>query len=187
MSNINQDQINNDYSAINKKNLEHISNNYNAINREIVTKPHKERYYIDITTNQINTTTGVSGTNNNFNVTIQSLELDKSKHWNARVVAIYYRNVNLGGGVYPVLLADFVENQRVNNNNASLFWKSTVDATNTNYVALDSESNWTIVTPVYNKVLRTLDFRFQRSDNGELFPFDPNEPVTMTILVQNED
>jgi hypothetical protein len=163
-------------------------NNQNAINREIVTKPHKERYYIDITTRDINTGTGVSGTNNSFTVTIQDLKLDVSKKWTAQVVAVYYRNVNLGGGVYPILLTDFVQNQRVNNNNSSLFWKSTVDATNTNYIALDAESNWSIVSPIQTNILRTMELIFERSDQGGvLFPFDPTEPVTLTILVQSVD
>lgn len=155
------------------------------IQREYVTVGPNQVHYIDITTNGINTTTGVSGTNNAFTANIEELDLSTAYKWTATVVNFNYKNVNIGPGVYPIIQASFVENIRINNINASFFYRSTAPATDTNYQERYEHNNPALTLKVLPSRLQTLSFTVVRSDNGQPFGIDPASSLQLTIMIKN--
>lgn len=155
------------------------------LQRDYVTVSPNKRYYIDITTNGINTTTGVSGTNDSFTCNIETLELSQNYKWTAEIVSWYYKNVNIGPGVYPILQADFVENIRIDNTNASIIMKSTAPATDTNYQERFLFNNPILTLDVGASVIRNISFSIVRSDNGQPFGIDNASIVHITLLIKN--
>lgn len=161
-----------------------------AVNPILVSKTRQERYYIDITTNGINTTTGVIGpSNNEFTANIQSLTLDLDKQYTVEVHSFNYQNSNLGPPIigapqiYPIILCDLAENIRVVNTNSSILYKSNIPASDTLYYERDKTNNDRFVLALSNTNVKTISFQIVRSDNGQPFPLI--SPVQLTLLIKS--
>jgi hypothetical protein len=154
------------------------------VENQIVLPRLKDRHYIDVTTNLINTTTGVSGTNNSFSVQIEPLLLDPQRQYSVQVLNFYYQNSNIGAGIYPIITSDIGYNIRVVNTNSSIIFKSNVDASNTNFVSRDVTNNANFVLPVSSQKISQIFFQIVRSDTGALFPM--TSPVQLTLYIESE-
>jgi len=154
-----------------------------SVPQAVVVPPSKERFYIDVTTNLINTNTGVSGTNNDFRVQIEQLNLDLNKHYTVEVESFYYLNSNFQVGVYPIILSDIAQNIRVINTNSSVLYKSTIDATNVNFQQRNKTNNPRFVLPIDNHFIRDIRFQIVRSDDGAPFPL--LDTVQITLLLKS--
>jgi hypothetical protein len=150
----------------------------------VVTPASHNRFYIDVTTRNINTNTGVSGSNNNFETIIQDLILDYANIYTVEVESFFYRNAVVAPDVYPIILSDIGDNIRVVNTNSSILYRSTVPANNTNEQQRDKTNNARFVLPLQNKSIRSIAFQIVRSDNGQLFPLDVGSSVQITLLIK---
>lgn len=160
--------------------------------KDVVSPPTKDRHYIDLTTNGINTSLNpaVTGTPDTFRVVIEPLLLDPTKEYTVEVVSWFYPNIVIGAPgappVYPLLLSDIGENIRVGGANSSLLFKSTVPCnTNLTPEARDNTNNFTFAVPIRQRLIRDINFQVVRSDNGQPLAFPPTYPHAITLLIQS--
>lgn len=157
-----------------------------AVPDNVVVPRLNDRFYLDFNSNALHYNgSGVGGSNNNFYSKIEALALDPNKQYTVEVVSLYYQNVNIGADIYPILLSDIADNIRVGNTNASVIFKSTVQATDTNYQQLFKHNNPTFVLPINSKLIQQVSFQMVRSDNSEPFPLDPASNVQITLLIKS--
>jgi hypothetical protein len=152
------------------------------VRTSLATPPTKERYYIDVTTNGINTNTGVSGTPQSFSAKIDPLVLNPDKQYTVEVVSWIYGNTDLSPLiVYPILLSDVCKNIRVINTNSSLLYKSSQLANNTDIQNRNQSNNSILKLPVAQNTITEINFELVRSDDG--LPFTPSTPFTSILLL----
>ena len=66
----------------------------------------KQVVYVDISTRNINTGTGVVGSNSNFTLQNMNLDLNPAKKYRVNVQSFIYENLVVGANVFPLLLSD---------------------------------------------------------------------------------
>ena len=151
-----------------------------------ITPRTEDRYYLDFNSNALHLSGGgAQGVNYNFYSKIQPLILDPNKEYTVEVVSLYYKNLNLGVGIYPILLSDIAENIRIGNTNASVIFKSTAPATDTNYQERYEHNNPVFRLPLSSKILQQVTFQFVRSDTGAFFELDPASSLQITLLIKS--
>lgn len=151
-----------------------------------ITPRYEDRFYIDFNSNATHFSgSGTSGVNYDFYSAIQPLMLDPNKKYTIEVVSLYYKNLNLGPGIYPILLSDIADNIRVGNSNASILFKSTQSATDTNYQERFEHNNPVFVLPISLSRINQVSFRMVRSDNGQPFVLDPASNLQVTLLIKS--
>lgn len=164
------------------------------ISEQVNVRDLKTRYYIDITTNKINTGTGITGSINQFNVKVNTIKLDQNKEWTVEIIQFSYKNivtpVDALLPIKPIILCDVSEPIYVNNTNSSIVYKCnrpTVSAiTPIEIIESDITNNYNFILPLKKNIINSMNFEIVRSDNGQIFPLDVNGYVTLTVLISGQ-
>src|ERR1700677_498985 len=139
--------------------------------------------YIDITTNLINTNTGVTGSNNNFVVDISNLKLDGRYRYFLQLQQLIYLNTDIiGATVFPIVTCDQIVSIYENNTRSNILYKGRFQANNADVIVDSLNTNVTLLVELnVQDNLNKLSLQFFRSDNGAAFPIDPSSYVTMLL------
>ena len=139
--------------------------------------------WIDITTNGINTNTGVYGSNNNFVVNISNLSLDGT--YGLVVYKLIYQNSNLTPDVvYPIVLCGEIKPIRVNNTFSSIIYYGRFRADSSDLIYDDATNNTSMSALLVNNIINQLSFSIVRSDNGQLFPINPLSVLRILVGIK---
>ena len=144
----------------------------------------KEVYYIDISTRNINTTTGVVGTNSNFTLQNMNLELNPNKKYSVNIETFIYENLQLAQNCFPLLLSDIAADIIVNNTKSSILYRSNTALTaNSVYIICDSTNNSTMHLPLKSNSINNMHFEIVRSDTGKNLALNPTSTVTILLRI----
>ena len=146
------------------------------------------KYYIDLTTNQINSGTpgSLSGSNSNFTLTNLNISLDPTLKWKMSIQTMIYENTNIGGFVFPIVLCDVTKEILNNNYYASILYKSEQVADSTDVAVRNPQNNTIIYRGLKSFDITSMNFRIVRSDTGAEFPISPASVLTMLILIEED-
>lgn len=146
--------------------------------------PQQEVHYIDVVTRGINTgVTGVIGKLNNFTVTV-NMPLTVGKNYTVEVISFSYKNLATPLNIKPILLTDISGVIKDNNKWSSILYKSNVYTGNTDIIETDITNNINLIRPLQKIIsIDTVTVQIRRSDNGEEFPFDDNDPNQVINIV----
>lgn len=143
------------------------------------------QHYIDLTSNGIGTTnTSTIGTNSDFTTTPVTLFLDEDYEWYMQLIQWFYVNTDLSPAqVQPIVLCDQILPIREAGTQANILFKGSYAAND----ALEKIDGVTVGIPMYlrlsTKILSTIRIYFQRSDNGQAFPFPDGSYVTVLVAL----
>lgn len=144
-----------------------------------------ERHYIDITTNQINSNSGVVGENNRFTV-YPRLVLDDGKDYTVEIIEFSYTNIASPIDAKPIILCDLSEPINVNNVTSSILYKSNIYTGNTDKVETNISNNVNYKRNLKRKIINSVNIEIVSSLNGSPFPFDPASFLTLVLLIQSK-
>ena len=150
-----------------------------------ITQRTKFQQYIDVTSRTL-------GSNNDFTLNIQQIDLPENLHYNISVISVRYKNTTLTPAptvaVYPVFLSNVGKNILVNNTNSSVVFQSNEPLGNTDDKVRDVTNNPNFLLELRSlNELKQISIRVVRSDNGQLVPFPTNDDyaVSVTFLIES--